>query len=234
MFKWLFRRFRQPRFAGHNALSWYSFYVSGMLARDPSLNVEAALTEVLSDVSSETQRDVDYDLTLSALLTTDQREPVRILTAILIGVRRTKACEGALIAALEDHSEIVRRTAAQALIDIDTISGLAAVVAGSKHGHGVRTRAAHQLQGHGRNAFEAIPALLVLLRYRKINWRSHFAASLAIAAIGEPAIPFLIDGLRDEDLNYRYFVACALETIGAPLEYAVLVRKVLARLPEPG
>jgi len=75
----------------------------------------------------------------------------------------------------------------------------------------VRTHAAHRLRGHGEAATEAIPGLLCLLRDPNINWRSHVAAAGALAAIGEPAIPALVQVFEHGEPRLRHFAAMALK-----------------------
>jgi HEAT repeat protein len=137
-----------------------------------------------------------------------------------------------LIAALEDYSETVRRISALALLDVATIRGLSAVVAGSRHGHAVRTEAAHRLGKRGAEAAAAIPGLLALLHYGDINWRSHMAAAYALAAIGAPALPYLFHALTCGDGYPSLYAAIALDSIGPPPEYQQLVQEMLAPLSE--
>ena len=68
------------------------------------------------------------------------------MAAIKMGLEKLAGCESTLVAALYDQSEIVRRTVALSLVALDTVRGLAAVVAGSRHGHAVRTVAAWRLR----------------------------------------------------------------------------------------
>ena len=114
--------------------------------------------------------------------------------AIQLSTDSSREAEAALIAALQDESDLVRRTAAESLLVLGSVRGLAAVVAGSRHGHGVRTKAALKLaKMNSGEAVEAVPALMVLLQYPRINWRTHFIATDALAAIGDAAIPSLVE-----------------------------------------
>ncbi len=227
MFAWLLPRSKPLRVAGHTAPEWYFLYRKQKLPLDPACDVAAALCEALTGSNFPSGCDLDSDSCLSALLMTDQREEVRSLAAIKIGINKMKTCESGLIAALEDQSETVRRIAALALVDIDTIRGLAAVVAGNNHGHAVRTQAANRLQKRGFEAAEAIPGLLALLRFRQINWRSHLAAVDALAAIGEPAIPFLVHALTNGEPQLRRYAGAVLKFIGKSMEFSELIEKEL-------
>jgi HEAT repeat protein len=137
------------------------------------------------------------------------------------------------LAALQDESETIRRTAALALVELDTVDGLAAVVAGSRHGHAVRTEAAHRLRRHGPKASEAIPGLVALLRYREINWRSHMAAAGALAAIGEAALPWLLHMFHHGEPHLRYEAASALKEMNRTPEILAAIDEVLAMPYEP-
>lgn len=151
---------------------------------------------------------------LPILICADGSGIVRALAIIKAGLERRLDCEDALIAALLDESDTVRRTAARALLDLDTVRGLAAVVAGNRHGHGVRTLAAFRLKELGANATPAIPALFRLINYDDINWRSHGAAASALAAIGPNALPYLIHALRYGSRAGRSWAAIALNERG--------------------
>jgi HEAT repeat protein len=148
---------------------------------------------------------------LTTLLKSDPREAVRCLAAIKLGLDKSAEGEPALLTALHDDSETVRRSAALALVALGTVRGLAAVVAGSRHGHAVRTQAAHRLREQGEAAAEAVPGLLCLLRDPHINWRSHAAAAGALAVIGEAAIVPLVQLLEHGEPRLRYYAAMALK-----------------------
>jgi HEAT repeat protein len=200
------------RFRGHTAGEWYCFYrIPGAFQGDLSSAVTAALREALATPTKTS--DFGVEPWLTTLLTSDPREIVRCLAAIKLGLDKIAAGEPALLAALQDESENVRRSAALALVALSTVCGLSAVVAGSRHGHGVRTRAAQALQEHGEDAFEAIPGLLCLLRDSNINWRSHAAAARALAAIGESAVPTLVQVFEPGEPRVRPFVAMALKEL---------------------
>lgn len=200
------------RLCGHTAGEWYVFYRSPQYFQgDLATAVTAALREVLT--TREELPNFSVEPWLTTLLTTDPRETVRCLAAIKLGLDKLADGEPALLAALHDESEIVRRSAALALVALDKVPGLSAVVAGSRHGHAVRTQAAHGLREHGELATEAIPALLSLLRDPNINWRSHAAAAGALASIGESAIPALVQVFEHGEPRLRYFVAVALKEL---------------------
>ena len=212
MLRWLKRRLVPDRYQGHTAAEWYGFY------RNPqyfSGDLASAVTEALrrAVATRDEPSDIEIPPVMSVLLATDDREGVRCLAAIKMGLDKPTACETTLLAALHDESATVRRAAALSLVALNTVRGLAAVVTGSRHGHAVRTHAAHLLREHGRDASEAIPGLLSLLRDRNINWRSHMAAADALAAIGEPAIPWLLQAFRRGQPELRHYAAMALKEI---------------------
>ena len=101
---------------------------------------------------------------------------------------------------------------------------MAAVVGGSRHGHAVRTHAAFKLaKMRPGEAAEALPALMVLLQYPYINWRTHFAAVDALRIIGDAAIPSLVNGLRRGSPQVRKYAAIALKEIGKTPELLPLI-----------
>lgn len=205
---------KHERLCGHTAGEWYGFYRSPQYFQgDLATAVIAALREVLA--TREELPNFAVEPWLTTLLTTDPRETVRCVAAVKLGLDKLANGEPALLAALHDESEIVRRSAALALVALDTVPGLAAVVAGSRHGHAVRTQAAHRLREHAEVATEAIPGLLCLLSDPNINWRSHAAAAGALAAIGETAIPVLVQVLEHGEPRLRYFAAMALKELNS-------------------
>lgn len=141
------------------------------------------------------------DLTLGEMVSNSHRldllvaaggsESVRVLAAIKSGLTKDMRCEPALIAALNDHSATLRRTAAVSLCLLGTVRGLSAVVSGTHHGHAVRADAANLLRLKGPKAYEAIPALIQLICYRKTHARSHEAAAAALVAVGDSALPYI-------------------------------------------
>lgn len=212
MFRWLTRRMTTERLCSHTAGEWYGFYRSPQYFQgDLASAVTVALREALAN--QEELPDFAVERWLTTLLTTDPREIVRCLAAVKVGLDKLADDEPALLAALHDESDIVRRSAALALVALDTVRGLSAVVAGSRHGHAVRTQAAHRLREHGEDAVEAIPSLLCLLRDPNINWRSHAAAAGALAAIGESAVPALVQVFEHSEPRLRYFAAMALKEL---------------------
>jgi HEAT repeat protein len=217
------------RLCGHTAGEWYGFYRSPQYFQgDLASAATAALREALA--TCEELPDFAVEPWLTTLLTTDPRETVRCLAAVKVGLDKLADGERALLAALHDESEIVRRSAALALVALDTVRGLSAVVAGSSHGHAVRTQAAHRLREHGKEATEAIPGLLCLLRDPNINWRSHAAAAGALAAIGESAIPALVQVFEHGEPRLRYFAAMALKELNrTPALLAAIDEELAAR-----
>lgn len=147
---------------------------------------------------------------LPVLICADSNKAIRILAMVKAGLERQLECEDSLIAALLDESESVRRMAARVLVELGTVRGLAAVVAGNKHGHGIRTSAAQRLKEHGTNAEPAIPALLTLLYEHRTNWRSNMWAAFALVEIGPKALPYLIHAIRHGSSRGMSWAAFAL------------------------
>jgi HEAT repeat protein len=227
MLRWIMHFGKSTRYHGHTAADWYGYYRRpSSFAGDLASAVPAAIRETLG--TKNEVPDLEVSPLLCVLLTTDSREGIRCLAAIKIGLDRNAACESGLLAALYDQSEIVRRTVALALLALDTVRGLTAVVAGSRHGHAVRTEAAHRLGKHGSLATEAIPGLLMLLRDREINWRSHAAAAAALAAIGEPAIPWLLHAFHFGDSHVRRYAALSLKDMDKTPELRSAIDEELA------
>lgn len=114
---------------------------------------------------------------------------------------------------LVHKNELVRRYSALFLYHIGTVESLSLVVKGYKHGHGIRTRAAQKLERMGPDAHKAIPALIELIKYKNINWRSHFAAADALASIGPSAIEILLECIESDDSDLQYYSAVALSNM---------------------
>ena len=227
MFRWLKHWMAPGNSQRRTARDWYGYYRSPQYFEG---DLASAVTSALNDAlgSGETH-DFEADPLLSVLLAADCREDVRCLAAIKMGLDNRTDCESALLAALQDESETVRRTVALALLALDTVRGLAAVVAGSQHGHAVRTDAADRLRQHGNGAAEAISGLVCLLRYRDINWRSHMAAARALAAIGESALPWLLRLFGGDEPHLRYYAAMALKEMNKTPELLTTIDEELAR-----
>lgn len=168
---------------------------------------------------------VDADLPI--LICTHDNVDVRILSCVLATVESRTDCHAALLAALNDPSDRVRRAAAIALVKMDTIAGLSAVVAGKLHGKGIRTQAAYRLAEHGPAAKSAIPALFALINDSDINFRSHWAAGAALKAIGQEAMPYLSHALRYGSGQVRFESAVSLREIGVPVDLQPLVDQIL-------
>ena len=164
---------------------------------------------------------------LAILICGDAREIVRVLAIVAAAVDKREDCTDAMISALNDESETVRRSAACGLVVIGLVRGLAAVVSGNRHGHGIRTRAAYLLRDIGPSAEEAIPSLMTLLNYSDINWRSHMAASRALAAIGAPAIPYLVHSLEFGPDHARSQAASALKEFDLAPDHLEQIERVL-------
>jgi hypothetical protein len=210
-----FRPRDSRQYGGETAFGWAMALRNGFASRDK----DAAIA-VLRELPF-----IRGDVDLPILISVHHDADIRILACVMAAVDARVDCHDALIAGLNDPIEDVRRAAAIALFAMDTIAGLAAVVAGSRHGHGIRTQAANRLADHGPAATAAIPALFALINDDGINWRAHFAARVALAAIGDSAIPFLRQALENE--RTRYEAAAALKMNGAPVELKALVDEIL-------
>ena len=64
-----------------------------------------------------------------------------------------------LLILLNHEEELIRRISAILLTELGTAEALNVVVAGSKHGHAIRTEAAWKLKAMGKKASAAIPGL---------------------------------------------------------------------------
>lgn len=199
----LLRLGRPRRFNGRSLDDWCALFHRGFVRCEVPVNeanaaVEAALAEAtLATVPPSTGGSA------VALLQEGRTEAVRCLAAIACGLHPDPAMERPLIRALRDPVERVRRVAALSLVQLGTVSALAAVVGGTGHGHGVRDRAMRALGEHGRAAVAAIPALLAVLGDREMNWRSHFNAVDRLASLGREGLEALrvaLPSIADEDL----------------------------------
>jgi HEAT repeat protein len=164
---------------------------------------------------------------LPVIIATDGNDGVRVLAMTKAGFESRRECEAVMIAALTDHSEMIRRTAAAMLSRLDTIRGLAAVVAGNRYGHSVRTRAAHRLREHGASATEAIPSLFAAICDPTIGFRGQLAATYALAAIGKDALPYLIHALQHGSTCLQNEAAVALRENGMGGDHTARINEIL-------
>jgi len=206
MFLWFRKKEEAFRCASRTAAEWY------FLQRCPQYrdsNWSSSLAEAVREITSR-----EPAASLIDFLVTDSSDAVRCVAAIQLGVDQPANADVALIAVLQDESETVRRAAAESLVQIGSVKGLAAVVAGSRHGHAIRTKAALRLAAMNKgHAVDAIPALMILLQYPDINWRTHYAAIDALCVIGDRAIPALRTAYRHGSTQLRNYAAQALTTL---------------------
>ena len=199
----------KPGYKTRSIADWYSDYDSIK---------QGTLEELLEGIRIAERLPPNQELTtadLTELLVHSTAAPTWCLCIYAlskIGAKGT-VIEERLLVLLKEEEELVRRFAALALTDIGTVSALSAVVEKQGHGHAIRTTAAHQLAELGPAAEAAIPALLALIAYKKINWRSHYAASRALAKIGAAAVPILLKEVEQEDKQRRYYAAVALSSM---------------------
>jgi HEAT repeat protein len=111
----------------------------------------------------------------------------------------------ALVTALKDDNEAVRQAAAHALQLIgegakDSVPALIDALSHDRNG-GVRADAARTLGAIGPPAVVAIPALVDALRHGNAGYSVAMSAVIALAQIGEPAVPALIAALYVERLG---------------------------------
>ena len=221
MLQWFRRQREVPRVAGRTAADWYLLHRYAQY-RDSAW--AASLAQAVREITEGGGAPAS-PTRLRDVLVTDASDAARCVAAIQLSIEKDDDAEGALIAALHDESESVRRAAAVSLVQLGSVRGLAAVVAGSRHGHAVRTHAAFKLADMtmGEKAAEAVPALMVCLQYSDINWRTHSAAVTALVAIGDAAIPSLANGLRRGSPQVRKYAAEALDEIGKTPELMPLI-----------
>jgi HEAT repeat protein len=220
MFRWFRRQRDVPRLAGRTAREWYYLHRKpGYRHTTWAESLTQAIREITAGIGQEAS-----PVRPSDVLVTDASEAARCVAAIQLSTDSSPDAEAALIAALQDESELVRRTAGESLLALGSVRGLAAVVAGPRHGHAVRTQAAFKLgKMKPGEATEALPALMVLLQYPYINWRTHFAAVSALQTIGDAAIPALVNGLHRGSPQVRKYAAIALKEIGKTPELLPLI-----------
>lgn len=128
------------------------------------------------------------DLNLSVLISAHRDLEIRVLATIKAGLEMDSDCENALITALLDESESLRNSAGLSLCYLRTVRGLSSIVGNSKVARSLRTAAAQMLKDFGPVACDAIPALMAL--------GVDTAASRALGAIGEAAVPYLQIAIR--------------------------------------
>lgn len=193
----------------------YGEYAIGPLSGDFRSGRKATLEQLLTSIKIAEQWPIEQHLgqeELRLLFTTATSKPTLCLCCYALSTLEdhTKVVEERLLELLDHEDELLRRFMAIALVDIGTVRALAAVVGKGGHGHAIRTQAAHDLAKMGAGARKAIPALLRLLADQKINWRSHFSAARALAAIGKPAVAPLLAQLEEDHPQVRFYSAYAL------------------------
>lgn len=122
----------------------------------------------------------------------------------------------ALIDALKDKDKRVRWKAAEALgrIGPEAKSAIPSLIQALKdEDRTVRNYAAMALGRIGPEAVSAVPALIELFRHED-EWHVRSTARVSLSEIGQPAIPVLIDALKDKDKRVRSDSAHALGRIG--------------------
>ncbi len=125
----------------------------------------------------------------------------------------------ALVGALKDENERVRRAAAVALGRIGAPAVPALIGALKDADREVRRAAAEALGRIGDR--EAVPALIGALK--DADWEVRGAAAEALVRIGAPAVPALVGALKDENGWVRGAAAEALGRVGDPRAVPALV-----------
>jgi HEAT repeat protein len=133
--------------------------------------------------------------------------------------RDDRAATTALIGVLNDADadEALRCAAADALGDMKAPAELVVPVLIKRlrdEKTSVCEAAAGALQHIGPEAEAAVPALLGVLKEKRETGPGHSTAVYALAGIGKPAVPALIETLRGKDPVSRPYVAEALGLIG--------------------
>lgn len=160
-----------------------------------------------------------------------RRTAAEVLGAIGPPTREFPQVVPSLIAALKDQSPLVKLAAAVALAQIDATRATEAVpiLAASLDVPG----AAEALGEIGRAARSAVPALISALRKRKgdeDDEARRSSASRALARIGPPALPALLDALKDSRDGVAPLAAEALGwMIPSPNEAASALRQAIRR-----
>ncbi|MEM6380479.1 MAG: hypothetical protein AAF705_20005 [Bacteroidota bacterium] len=206
--RWL-RKWREPRFGGQTVKHWWADFYRGQeidqalfctaiaLADDRPVKQAFGPVDLLSchlDASNE------YSQALSALG-----------LSLLPVVPRQNMDQ--LIIDLDHYDEMVRRCSALTLTLIGTLECLIPVIAGTKHGKGIRNRATACLSEMGPEAAPAIPALIKLLEYRHIHPKTHWLAASVLSKIGPAAKAPLIELLDHEDEEVAFNAASALSEL---------------------
>ncbi len=130
-----------------------------------------------------------------------------------------KAALPALIEALKDEDQIVRRSATKALPNIGPAAVMALIEALNSEEQNVRALAADGLRDLGPEAIVAVPTLIEALKEEN-KWVHGFAAA-ALGEIGPEAVPALIEALNSKFLRVRAGAAEALGYIGAEAKAVV-------------
>lgn len=217
----------RPCYKTRSIIDWYSDYRTIK---------QGTLEELLEGIRRAEALPPDQELTtadLTELLVHSTFIPTWCLCIYAlskIGAKGT-VIEERLLVLLMEEEELVRRFAAIGLTKIGTVRALSAVVGKHGHGHAIRTTAAHQLAELGPTAEAAIPALLALIAYKKINWRSHYAAATALAKIGSAAVPHLLKEIEQEDKHRRYCAAVALSSLEPTPITNPLIEAILKDIP---
>ena len=139
-----------------------------------------------------------------------------ILTLALVACESQEQKIHQLIAQLGAEDAQVRAQATKALGKIGE-PAVEALIAALRHENpSLRASVVWKLSEIGRPINRIVPALIGALGDASEN--VGVAASMALADIGEPAVRFLIEALKDEKADIRLHVAYVLGEIGAPAD----------------
>lgn len=218
---------RVKKYVNYSAIEWYSDYVHYK---------KAPLQKIIETLKKAEGIAPHQEVTPAALKellhsSTSCKTCCLCIYALSKLEEKDTKVENGLIHLLASREELVRRMAAISLTKIGTVKALSAVVRGHRHGHGIRSIAAEKLEKLGPKALEAVPALLQLLAYPNINWRSHFAGARALTSIGQEAVPVLLEQLKSDNEYLKWYVAHALSQMQPAIEEP-LVQTILQQ-PSP-
>jgi len=136
---------------------------------------------------------------------------IRRSAAKRLGEIKDERAVPALIERLKDENEGVRVNAAWALGNIGDASAVPALIKASKNGSKNVRRCAASALGNIGDA-SAVSILMELL-FRDKEWVVREYAGWALGAIGKPAIPELLEALKDKHYPVQVRAADALEKV---------------------
>src|SRR4051812_27292915 len=119
MLRWFRRPREDARLAGRTAGQWYTLHRAPQY-RDATWS--KSLVQAIREIT-ESYNAGASPTRLADVLVTDASEVARCVAAIHLSTDGSPGAETALIAALQDESELVRRTAAESLLAVGSVRG---------------------------------------------------------------------------------------------------------------